>query len=86
MSKVFYPSPQDYNELEDYICGYSIEWYPTWPVTLEPSPKIETSSDYIILTGTSFNPCNPCENCPNKGKSNACFCTLPYIYYPGYVC
>ena len=80
MNRVFYPSPQDYNELEDDICGYPIEWYPPERpvITLEPS-----TSDYIILTGTSFN---PCENCPNKGKSNACFCTLPYIYYPGYVC
>lgn len=88
MSKVFYPSVQDYKELEDHICGYFIEWdpYPVEPLKpFEPAPhsKTITSSDYIITTGSSSN---PCENCPNKGKSNACFCTLPYVLNPSFIC
>lgn len=72
MEDLSYPTPEDYQELEDYIMGEAEEEFEDPIIMLGPNVHY---MDVSINNYTS-DPCKNCPNHPSNGGSGICHCIL----------
>ena len=93
MSKVFYPTEEDYQDLEDEIVKEVEEknieeaLYPDLVDQIKDlvygGYPIRWYPDHVTSDGIFYTSSgtNPCATCPNFGKG-PCLCTLPSVHNP----